>query len=582
MSNRDNTDHQEPQDYVLYVPGGVLWGIYPLVVLKFLEDLTQLPVSKQFNNFAGSSTGAVALGGLNIPKSKGSTEPRYSAADALEFYKVVGRRTFPPRSAYYERQLIMDLVKLGHEFTREIVWMAFEKTDALLSAGVNGAGRLMNRLKRSTTPYEPFILKPMRFLHNTLIRPVDNAVERGINHLLAKSRYDINVLREALDTAYRFEDTNEPVKLNETIVSHHVTSMNVTRNEPAIFFHFKDETGTTRHVSHPDMDIVDLTCASSAAQTIFQLYKASNENHYCDIAHFDTPQTPINSYQGRMQKNKNIKLIMIGTAKRDAEIDVQRLNGMLFLQQLIGRLGAHLLGLPQRFILQRDLMNLRQNLGADNVVVIDKSMSKDTLRGQVLSNPRLINAAAHFGVDLRARSQISHQDRTPSPDLFDSRDDNIEKMESFGWDMVWENIDTLVPLAKELVENAALRGHITNDRASEIIRGIDKIYPMNESAMAHDHDNDNTPAPEPSKPSKWLQFDERAPTTLRQSITGLFNRIVQRDKYTPPPPPAAPYIRDRDSFAPHQDAGSCNVCASGNIDPKKQRPPCTHKGPEPK
>jgi predicted acylesterase/phospholipase RssA len=70
-------------------------GIAELVVLAKIEEITQQPISKLFNIISGTSVGGLIAALLTIPKEEGSTEPRYSAKEALALFENTAPEIFP-------------------------------------------------------------------------------------------------------------------------------------------------------------------------------------------------------------------------------------------------------------------------------------------------------------------------------------------------------------------------------------------------------------------------------------------------------------------------------------------------------
>lgn len=89
------TTNQTGQNKVLCLSGGGVKGIAELVVLAKIEEITQQPISKLFNIISGTSVGGLIAALLTIPKEEGSTEPRYSAKEALELFENTAPEIFP-------------------------------------------------------------------------------------------------------------------------------------------------------------------------------------------------------------------------------------------------------------------------------------------------------------------------------------------------------------------------------------------------------------------------------------------------------------------------------------------------------
>ncbi len=536
--------------YVLHVPGGGLHGILPIVSLKFLETMTRLPLSKQFNMSAGSSTGSIPLTALNIPKSEDSNDPRYSADDILDFYKTIGPRIFPHRRGYYVRQMVMDLIKLAHGFFTALADLSANKADKLTNFLLNSVGHQAHKILTKDKPYIPLDSRLFRNMHKWIFTPLNNKLKRGIDSLINESLYDISVLSRILDATLRYEDNNGRVNLGKTLISHHVTAHNLTRDEPAIFFHFKDpKTGDTQFLSNPEMELDSIVLGSCAAQTIFKSPTLRNGETYVDIADFDTMRTPISSIDRQADKKLDIKLITIGTGEKNAQIDVEGMNSMLFLQQMIAELGGYLFGIRKRYINKMADLDLKYRLGAENIIKIDLPLVQESLNQDYLKDPRVPAIAEFMGVDM----EMLNITELPSADLFDSNPENLRRLEATGWAMAFKNLDTMMPLCKELVENARSLGHITAEEADERISLIEHF-----NGAAKNGSGYTIPGQVhgPQRKQHWFTFEEIRERTLKEKITFLFKRAVgieqepvhprpdlndkvdkKADQDVPPPPP---------------------------------------------
>lgn len=81
---------------VLTIDGGGIRGLMTARLLHEIEERTGKPVTELFDLVAGSSTGAILAGCLTAPKVKGSSKPRFSAKDMMDFYIDDGAKVFPP------------------------------------------------------------------------------------------------------------------------------------------------------------------------------------------------------------------------------------------------------------------------------------------------------------------------------------------------------------------------------------------------------------------------------------------------------------------------------------------------------
>lgn len=69
---------------ILVIDGGGIKGIIPVTALQYLEKKSGQPTSQLFDYFAGTSTGAMIVAGLNLPNK--DNKPRFSASSILDYY----------------------------------------------------------------------------------------------------------------------------------------------------------------------------------------------------------------------------------------------------------------------------------------------------------------------------------------------------------------------------------------------------------------------------------------------------------------------------------------------------------------
>jgi patatin-like phospholipase/acyl hydrolase len=77
---------------ILSIDGGGIRGLIPALVLAELERRAAKPVSELFDLIAGTSTGGILACGLTLPGE--GVEPRYTAAELVEFYEREGPGIF--------------------------------------------------------------------------------------------------------------------------------------------------------------------------------------------------------------------------------------------------------------------------------------------------------------------------------------------------------------------------------------------------------------------------------------------------------------------------------------------------------
>lgn len=81
----------------LSISGGGIKGISVLVILAAIEEYTGMPISKLFHFIAGTSVGGLIAALLTIPEEEGSTEPLFSAKQALELFENTAADIFPQK-----------------------------------------------------------------------------------------------------------------------------------------------------------------------------------------------------------------------------------------------------------------------------------------------------------------------------------------------------------------------------------------------------------------------------------------------------------------------------------------------------
>lgn len=484
-----------------YFQGGGNYGIIPTYVDELIEDLTQLPLHESFNMFAGSSIGSQHASALNMPKTKGSREAKMTARGFRYTLMEVSRQIFPHKSHYYLRQAAAEIPKLIHEFFVKAEELGAEKLDKTLNRNINRIRRVGKRsidsiqklslkpltddgynsessddLKRSY----PVAIHPFRSFYKRVLLPLNNLIDRGLEYLLEKSRYDIDDLHHILKVRFSDPVTGEEPTLEDSLISQHVTSYNFTVDEPAYFFHYRDPVNLkSKHVSDPGLRVSDMLCRSSAAQTVFQPFKGDNGDIYFDIAHFDNASSATSDLQGHLPARYRPKIVIAGTGARDYNMDASDLRNMLFIRQLAGPMGAALLGIPQKHIMRKEMKDLARDIGEENIVNINRSLSSDE---HIAKYERLREKGAFrtlvsiFGSHAIRESVKNELENIPDFAMFDSRDRQLRTMNKFGFATAWENAVEIVKISRELVENAEYHKRISPEEARQRLEAIDSLF----------------------------------------------------------------------------------------------------------
>lgn len=83
---------------VLSIDGGGVRGVIPARELEWLEKKTHKRIADLFDLVIGTSTGGIGALALTVPISKGSTTPKFTAAQVVDLYKTKAAQVFPQPS----------------------------------------------------------------------------------------------------------------------------------------------------------------------------------------------------------------------------------------------------------------------------------------------------------------------------------------------------------------------------------------------------------------------------------------------------------------------------------------------------
>lgn len=79
---------------ILSIDGGGARGIIPAVILKEIEQRAGRPIHSLFDRIVGTSTGSILACGMTMPSAPGSKTAKYTAAQAVELYRTLGKDVF--------------------------------------------------------------------------------------------------------------------------------------------------------------------------------------------------------------------------------------------------------------------------------------------------------------------------------------------------------------------------------------------------------------------------------------------------------------------------------------------------------
>lgn len=85
--------------------GGGVRAIIPARICQKIEECTQKRMVDLFDCFAGTSAGAIVASALNLPEAPGTAQPKFSAAQIVQFFKEKAETIFPYTRWYNPRLL---------------------------------------------------------------------------------------------------------------------------------------------------------------------------------------------------------------------------------------------------------------------------------------------------------------------------------------------------------------------------------------------------------------------------------------------------------------------------------------------
>ncbi len=507
-------------------PGGAR-GVLLFGPLIFLEAVTRTPLSKLFNMHSGCSAGGSIAGILSIPESKGSNKTRYSALDGEEGYKKILQYALPKRYGRTAWRVGGGILREIHEGRKKLTSTICYGLDKYLTLAANFTDRKVHKLLDDPSQARLRRIDFFSRLNEKKIKWFDDMVEDLIEWMVNKARYDINILYRAVDAAFRYKDTNEPVNLNDTATSYVVTTWNLTRNTVGSFVNVKTEKGESVYVSDPDTNLSDITAASCAAPTYFDMHEisyADGKEHYTDPGLADTAISPIFTLQRVFGDERGYKIIILGTGTDDKKFEKKMMQSIKY----------GIVDIPQMFSAARDEGAMKQSLGEENVVKIDLPISLETFSKLYGGDEKLMRAASILGFDLTERDKMSPWEKLPSGDKFETSSRIIEQLSEAKWDMVWHNMDQMVDLSKWLLNNAVQQGRITPEFAKQAISDINWMYPP-EGHSSSEYPEPKTPFPNLRQAQSSIVIEPKPSQEKRGKLSGLFRRktdleLVIRDR----------------------------------------------------
>lgn len=487
---------------LLYLGGGAVHGVSQAQLLIFLEEVTGIPIAWQFDMISGDSIGSDPAVGLACPIKKGSKTPKFTAAQYAEILKQLCQEIFEPYQENYHTNMVKLEIELKlFEKTIEIIENWSGKKDQAFANALDSAAAMARNIGRKIgLPFSKHTAKTDNADKNTHTRRfnlVSGAMELTalpiLRKLLERSKgkvknffFSPEPVHNALDRHLVFED-GSPVMLHDAITGLHVDSFNICRREPESHIFIKPIKRWKGFISHENLPLAEIPKRSMPAQTIFKpYYSPVSKCYYDDIAHHNTMAAAMNSIRRKFnqaQESGQLKVsikrhgVSIGTGIFPPKIDPERMGELLILGRLDSEEGAPLLKIPLLFNTSKAIRDLKEELGPENAVFIDKIVDEAIVNNTYKYRESLKKYKGVFSKRHIRQNFEEEVMRLPKYDLIDARPEKIAQLEDFGWTMVWDNLEALVNEAKLGLERALRHKLITESFYNKRLKAIDEIFP---------------------------------------------------------------------------------------------------------
>lgn len=114
---------------ILTLDGGGIRGILPCAFLAELERRLNRPATGMFDLMAGTSTGGIIAGGLNVPHPERAGKPKFSAAEFGQLYEKNGPMIFKKRGGWFSNVNKWFDVTFSHDGLESLLHQYFGDTE---------------------------------------------------------------------------------------------------------------------------------------------------------------------------------------------------------------------------------------------------------------------------------------------------------------------------------------------------------------------------------------------------------------------------------------------------------------------
>jgi hypothetical protein len=468
--------------FVLYITGGAMLDLIPLVVLARLEQLTETHTTDLFQVLEGTSGGGIVAAGMAMPDDADPRKPKIWALDFIPEFCRYGLSFFPPVANRYFKMAAAGLLKWSEDkidpsrADAEIIGDIGELCDSLLQqvdpilkprfeslknegqarwltpSGQNKALEQCDELMSYCPNLVPTITQLRNFIKERSptgrLRSLWYGAVLGSMNLVLKTwardfRYDSKNMGDA------YKKFLGDRRLNEARCSLYIPANDMSRNRLWMFFNrkadfFNHDPDAPGEVSRGNHKIRDAVLASTANGFAVLPHQTEDGMLFDDKAPFDTPVLAVRHILKQKPADADVKVVILGTGnslRDDRNIEQIKLDAERY-----GIPGNILEGneIPQieKYIMSQAKLLLREDLGGkDHVIDI---------------TPRMV-----------ARSRKEKQ-FLPSRDSLDGSPENVRKIINWAFVLLQERDQDIRSLAGQLVENLHNIGQMSDEKYDRI------------------------------------------------------------------------------------------------------------------
>lgn len=468
-------DHPEHNVFILYIPGGAMFGLLPALMLDHLEKLTDTPANELFQVMEGVSAGSIIVAAMNTPD--------ISASDSLDFFCIKGPQFFPevPMRGFkmisanilnvIKDNMQIDPLRSDYSKIRKLNTLCDKLEESVSAEGDRKTVEKIRKLStkrwltrkthkkilelcrtlrqsnpdcKDTTHYIADLLTARKHT-NRLSIPFKSAALGAINAVTPKNyMLDPKILEDF------FKDLFGDRDLEHTQRSTYISAFDIKNNKIVTFSSRKADFTDPNSESEEENNNVklwDAIMASTANPFAFPPHITENGIICSDKAIIHAPQSSVDDVLQHKADNVNVKLIILGTGRYISEdMEDDFLKDQYAEYGVAGNLvsGRELSEL-ENYALSQAIRSYRKKLGDENVIEL---------------NPRLTPLTPE------------EKENFPGSPL-DAGEKNVESLLSHGQKYIDRNRQEIGTLAKDLIDNLYNLGQIDEHKYQKISDRLD-------------------------------------------------------------------------------------------------------------